>query len=350
MTVAATLSVEALRSLPKVALHDHLDGGVRPQTILDLAELTLSQDSGNSPAELLQMVTAPQAGSSSLAEYLVSFDAVTSLLRSAEALERVAFEAVTDLAQDGVFHAEIRFAPELYARHGVNLEEATEAVVAGVRRGAQTCGVSAGLILCALRHTAHSMDIAMLAARRHKRSEILGFDVAGDEARYSINLHREAVEHCVANDVPVTIHAGEADSYQSVQAALDAASWQCRIGHGVALADPAASALLRKIVRFQVPLEVCPSSNVQTGAALSDDCSQLRVLRDSGALVTISCDNRTQSGVTMSSELRLVCERLDLSVADLVALQRSTARASWCSTATGFAFSTRLAQWESLYS
>lgn len=350
MSTAAALSAEALRSLPKVALHDHLDGGLRPETILDLAEHTLSQDSATSPTELLELVTAPQAGASSLAEYLVSFDAVTSLLRSAEALERVAFEAVVDLAQDGVFHAEIRFAPELYAQHGVDLEEATEAVVAGVRRGAQTCGVSAGVILCALRHTSHSMDVAKLATRWHQRSEVLGFDVAGDEARYSINLHRSAVEHCVKNEVPVTIHAGEADSYQSVQAALDASSWQCRIGHGVALSDPNAASLLRKVVRFQIPLEVCPSSNVQTGAALSDDCSQLRTLRDAGALVTVSCDNRTQSGVTMSSELRLVSEKLDLSAADLVALQRKTVSAAWCSPATRFTFSSRLALWESVYS
>jgi adenosine deaminase len=305
-----------MRRMPKVLLHDHLDGGLRPATIIELAQDIDHALPSKDPAMLAQWF-ADQADAGNLEQYLTTFDQTVAVMQSYEAIERVAAEAVQDVAADGVVYAEFRFAPEQHLRLGMTPREVAQAALEGIRRGEESCAsepasecaapIQVGLILSAMRQAQSSVEIAQLAIEMHGNG-VCGFDIAGPEAGFPPELHVNAFAMLREAGVPITIHAGEAAGLDSIQAALDQGA--TRIGHGVRLAQyletPEGKELSARIVEQDIALELCPSSNVQTGAAASIADHPITQLAQAGLPVTINTDNRLMSQTSLSHEMMLV--------------------------------------------
>ncbi|MGP3535516.1 adenosine deaminase [Microbacterium sp. RD1] len=334
----------SLRALPKVSLHDHLDGGVRPATVLELA----GEDGIDVPATDARGLAdwfATQADSGSLEGYLATFDLVGQVLQSREALTRVAREAVEDLAADGVVYGELRWAPEQHLMRGLTLDEAVEAVQDGIDEGedaAQDAGndIRVGQILTAMRHADRSLEIARLAVQWRGRG-VAGFDIAGPEAGFPAARHRRAFDHLAEEFIPVTVHAGEAAGVDSIRSALlDGRA--LRLGHGVRIAEDLdvisregdevrvhLGDLARWVRDREIALELSPSSNLQTGAiaawgtTLEDHPFDL--LYQLGFSVTVNVDNRTMSRTSLTRELALLVEAFDYGLDDIEAFQVNAA-------------------------
>jgi len=337
----------ALEQLPKVSLHDHLDGGLRPQTIIDLAaEIGLELPA--SSADELGAWFADQCNSGSLVEYLKTFDITTAVMQTADALQRVAHECVLDLAADGVIWGEIRWAPEQHQKAGLTLDEAVEAVQAGLDAGVDEVRgdghtIRVGQLISAMRHADRGLEIAELAVR-HRHAGVVGFDIAGAEAGFPPSRLREAFDFLAQSFFPVTVHAGEADGLDSIRGALlDAHA--LRLGHGVRLAEDmeisteggTSYARLGELAEWvkdrRICLETSPSSNLQTGAIAQwgDEVVDhpLDLLYQLGFLVTVNTDNRLMSGTTLSRELALVSEAFGYDLDDILALQLNAASAAF---------------------
>lgn len=324
---------EQIRRAPKVALHDHLDGGLRPATIVELAQAAGYEGSlpTTDPAALGTWFR-DAADSGSLVRYLETFDHTVAVMQSAEALRRVAAEAVEDLAADGVVYAELRYAPEQHLRGGLSLDEVVEAVNAGCRDGeerARNAGhpIQSGTLVTAMRQNTepgHSLAIAELAVR-HRDAGVSGFDIAGPELGFSPDLHADAFRYLREQFFRFTIHAGEAYGPASVAAAVRQGA--ARLGHGVRLIEDvrispedgtAEFGRLAAYVRdCHIALEVCPSSNLQTGIADKIAEHPIQRLSELGFTLTVNCDNRLMSGTSMSRELRLLVEAFDWDLSDL---------------------------------
>jgi adenosine deaminase len=303
---------------PKVVLHDHLDGGLRPSTILDLAREIGHRLPADTPGELEDwFVTAASSGS--LERYLETFEHTIAVMQRPEDLHRVAFECVEDLVTDGVVYAEVRYAPEQHLLAGLSLDE----VVVSVQRGldeaveaARSTGrrIVVRQILTALRHAAMSREIAELAVR-HRDRGVCGFDIAGAEAGNPPSRHLDAFEYLQRENAHFTIHAGEAFGLRSIWQALQWCGAE-RLGHGLRIIDDIASqgneirlGRLAGYVRDRrVPLEMCPSSNIQTGAAASIAEHPIGLLSRLRFRVTVNTDNRLMSGTTMSREMELLAD------------------------------------------
>jgi adenosine deaminase len=321
---------DQIKQAPKVALHDHLDGGLRPQTVIELADLAGYTGLPDRDAAKLGVWFRDAADSGSLPRYLETFDHTIAVMQSAHALRRVAAETVEDLAADGVVYAETRFAPEQHLRDGLTLDEVVDAVNAGCREGEERAAVAGhfikvGTLVTAMRQNTtpgHSLKIAELAVR-HRDSGVAGFDIAGPELGFGPDLHADAFRYLREQFFRYTIHAGEADGPSSVAAAvLNGAD---RLGHGVRIVediefteDEAVLGLLAAYVRDKrIALEVCPSSNLQTGVA--DDIADhpIQKLYELDFNITVSCDNRLMSGTSMSRELGLLVDTFHWDLADL---------------------------------
>ena len=321
-----------LSSLPKVVLHDHLDGGVRAQTIVDLASRLGGKLSGVGPDEVLAVLQRGAGKQRSLVAYLEAFPLVTELLRTTENLHRVAREAVADLAQDGVLHAEIRFAPQLYSQWGITLDDAIEAVSDGVFGEARHLGISAGVLVCGMRDQDDLSALSNVVERWHGSGHVVGFDLAGDELGHPVTKHTEVLRSLALAGVPLTIHAGESASWRSVKDALDATYWRSRIGHGVrAFENPE---FVSELVMRDVHLEICPSSNLHTGVYRSIEDHPVDHLLKAGVQVSISADNRTMSNTTTTSELLLLVETFNWGPQELYAVQINALEAANCSEET----------------
>ena len=305
-----------IRAVPKVLLHDHLDGGLRPQTVLELARETGYHDlPGDSTEELTRKLTEG-AHRGHLEVYLDAFRHTVAVMQTADALWRVAAECAEDLAADGVVYAEVRFAPELHTQRGLSLDEAVKAVLDGFREGSEGRPVKVYALLTAMRTAARSLEIAELAVR-HRDEGVVGFDIAGAEAGWPPSRHLDAFQYVKRENFHITIHAGEAFGLPSIWEAVQYCGTE-RLGHGVRIADdiqisPEGNVRLGRLAAYirdrRIPLEMCPTSNVQTGAALSIAEHPLRVLRQLSFRVTVNTDNRLMSQVTLSSEFhRLVTE------------------------------------------
>ncbi|UJP41639.1 adenosine deaminase [Cellulomonas palmilytica] len=318
--------VGLIPSLPKVLLHDHLDGGLRPATIVELAAQVGHELPATDPDELAAwFVDAASAGS--LERYLETFTHTVAVLQTADALRRVAREAVLDLAADGVVYAELRYAPEQHLAGGLSLQDVVDAVRAGVDEGVaqvREAGtpIRAQTVLCAMRHLDRWAEVAELAIANRDEG-VVGFDLAGPEDGFPASAHPEVFAMLRRAHLPFTLHAGEAAGVGSVSDAV--AEGALRLGHGVRLVDDVSAddlgdrfGTVAHWVRDQrLALEVCPSSNVQTGAAASVAEHPVTRLRRLGFAVTVNTDNRLQSGTTLGRELTLLVEQAGWTLHDL---------------------------------
>jgi adenosine deaminase len=327
--VSTPLTLENIGRAPKALLHDHLDGGLRPATVIDLAGRCAYDGLPSTDEAQLAAWFRTAAHSGSLVRYLEPFAHTVAVMQTPEALHRVACECVEDLAADNVVYAEIRFAPELHLGGGLSLDEVVEAVLAGFVDGEKAAAATGRTIVVrtlvtAMRHAARSRDIAELAIR-FRDSGVVGFDIAGAEAGYPPSRHLDAFEYMRANNARFTIHAGEAFGIPSIHEAL-AFCGADRLGHGVRLVDDieefadgtASLGRLAALVRDKrIPLELCPSSNVQTGAVPSIEKHPFDLLARLRFRVTVNTDNRLMSDTTMSREMFRLVETFGYGWSDL---------------------------------
>ncbi len=338
----------SINALPKISLHDHLDGGLRPQTIIELADSN-GVDLPTTDAASLGSWFADQANSGSLVEYLKTFDVTTAVMQTREGLVRVARECVEDLAHDGVIYGEIRWAPEQHLSRGLTLDQAVEAVQEGIEAGVDHVSQSGtrirvGQLITAMRHANRGLEIAELAVR-HRGNGVVGFDIAGAELGFPARNHLAAFDFLAKEFFPVTVHAGEADGLESIRGALfDGRA--LRLGHGVRLAedvtieredDDNTYVTLGPVAQWvrdrEVALELSPSSNLQTGAiaAWGDDLFDhpFDLLYQLGFQVTVNTDNRLMSNTTLTKELALLSDAFGYDLDDLEVFQLNAAAATF---------------------
>ncbi|MCC9195529.1 adenosine deaminase [Arthrobacter sp. zg-Y820] len=350
-----------IRSLPKVSLHDHLDGGLRPATIIELAAEVGHELPSTDPVALGEWFRE-SADSGSLPRYLETFDHTIAVMQTREGLSRVAREFVEDLADDGVVYAEIRWAPEQHLQGGLSLDEAVEAVQEGLDAGVDAVEaggrlIQVGQLITAMRHADRAMEIAELAVR-HRHNGASGFDIAGAEDGFPASRFSEAFTYLAENQFPVTVHAGEAAGVDSIRDAL-VHGRALRLGHGVRIAEdinvefdnedaedsPAGAgddSAVGMVTIGQVagwvrdrgiPLEICPSSNLQTGAIASFggdiESHPIDLLYQTGFQVTVNTDNRLMSGVTLTGEFELLADTFNYDLDDILELTMNAVDAAF---------------------
>ena len=328
-----SLSDTQLLRAPKVLLHDHLDGGLRPATVVELAAETGYGALPTTDVAELGRWFVDSASSGSLEDYLETFAHTVGVMQTRDALVRVAAECAEDLAADGVVYAEVRYAPELHVEGGLDLTEVVEAVNAGFREGERRAAAAGhpirmGALLTAMRHAARSMEIAELAVRFRDQG-VVGFDIAGAEAGHPPTRHLDAFEYLQRENAHFTIHAGEGFGLPSIWQAIQWCGAD-RLGHGVRIiddveggdagpggADGVRLGLLAAYVRDKrIPLEMCPTSNVMTGAAKSIAEHPIGLLRRLHFRVTVNTDNRLMSGTSMTKEFVQLAEAFDYGLDD----------------------------------
>jgi adenosine deaminase len=312
-----------IRLAPKALLHDHLDGGLRPATVVALAQEHGYHELPTEDPDDLGHWFVEAADSGSLERYLETFVHTVGVMQTRDALVRVAAECAEDLAADNVVYAEVRFAPELHVEEGLELGEIVEAVLEGFRLGSDGNGIRVGALLTGMRQAARSLEIAELAIRYRDRG-VVGFDIAGAEAGHPPTRHLDAFQYMQRENGHFTIHAGEGFGLPSI---WEAVQW-CgadRLGHGVRIVDDIqivdGIAVLGGLAAYvrdnRVPLEMCPSSNVQTGVAESVAEHPIGLLRDLHFRVTVNTDNRLMSGTSMSLEFERLVEGFGYGLDDL---------------------------------
>jgi adenosine deaminase len=315
---------EQIRRAPKVLLHDHLDGGLRPQTVAELAqEIGYAHLPAQGAPALTEWFHGVTAASGSLDRYLEAFDHTVAVMQTEEALIRVARECAEDLVADGIVYAEIRFAPELHVAT-LELPAVVEAVLEGFRQGSSGTPLTARVLLTAMRSAARSREIAELAVR-YRDQGVAGFDIAGREAGHPPTRHLDAFQLMARENGHFTIHAGEAFGLPSIWEAIQWCNAD-RLGHGVRIVDDIATSVdgditlgpLASYIRdTRVPLEMCPTSNVNTGVCASVAEHPIGMLAELGFRVTINTDNRLMSNVSLSGEFHAVAQAFDYDWAQL---------------------------------
>ncbi len=328
-SMTTPLTLENIGRAPKALLHDHLDGGLRPSTVIDIAGKVGYDGLPATEETALADWFRNAAHSGSLVRYLEPFAHTVAVMQTPDALHRVALECVEDLAADNVVYAEVRFAPELHLSGGLSLDEVVEAVLAGFADGEKAAAAAGRTIVVrclvtAMRHAARSRDIAELAVR-FGNSGVVGFDIAGAEAGNPPSRHLDAFEYMRTRNQRFTIHAGEAFGLPSIQEAI-AFCGADRLGHGVRIVDDITElpdgrvelGSLAHIVRDKrIPLEMCPTSNVQTGAVPSIGRHPFGLLARLRFRVTVNTDNRLMSDTTMSREMHRLVDTFGFGWSDL---------------------------------
>jgi len=314
-----------IRRAPKVLLHDHLDGGLRPETLVDLAEQYGYGDLPvTDPAELAEWLARTEHRGH-LELYLDAFRHTVAVMQTREALTRIGRECAEDLAADGIVYAEVRFAPELHTDGGLGLDQVVEAVLEGFRQGSSGQAIRVRALLTAMRTAARSLEIAELAVR-YREDGVAGFDIAGAEAGNRPSRHLDAFQYVARENFHFTIHAGEGFGLPSIWEAVQWCGAE-RLGHGVRIIDdirvpadagqPTLGRLAAYVRDRRIPLEMCPTSNVQTGAATSIAEHPIGVLAALRFRVTVNTDNRLMSGITLTSELAALAEAFGYGWRDL---------------------------------
>ena len=333
-----------ITTLPKVSLHDHLDGALRPETIIELADRA-GVDLPAHDADALADWFVEASSSGSLPEYLETFSVTTSVMQTSDQLRRVAREYVLDLAADGAVYGEVRWAPEQHLRGGLTLETAFEAVRDGLDEGLdeadeQGYDIQVRQLLCAMRQNDAADEIARLAVARRWEG-VAGFDIAGPEDGFPPSLHAGAFRYLAEQFMPVTIHAGEAAGLASISEALIHGR-ALRLGHGTRIAEDievidergdafqvALGPVAEWVKNRGIPLELAVTSNLQTGAAAQwgDDVDDhpFDLLHQLGFAVTVNTDNRLQSGTTLSAELAMLADAFGYDLDDLEKFQLNAA-------------------------
>ncbi len=312
-----------LKALPKVLLHEHLDGALRPETVVELARAArYAKLPSSDPAELAAWFHQG-ANQGSLAKYLEGFAHTIAVLQSEEALERAAFEQADDLARDGVVYFETRFAPVFHTKKGLTHQQAVAAVLKGLERGRKKLGVRSGLIVCAMRNMTASLEMAELAVDFRQRG-VVGFDLAGEEGGYPPKKHIDAFHYIQRENFNITIHAGEGYGKESIWQAIQYCGAH-RIGHGTRLIDDI-TAVDGKIVKLgelaqyvldkRIPIESCLTSNLDTGAVPSLAQHPFGLLYREKFRVTLNTDNPLMSGTSMSKEFQAAAETFHLTLDD----------------------------------
>ena len=321
---AALLARLDMQAVPKVLLHEHLDGGLRPATVIGLADAVGYGELPTSDEGELAQWFHRGANKGSLPEYLEGFAHTIAVMQTREALERIAFEFIEDMHRDGVVYAEARFAPVFHTGRGLNQEAVVRSVISGLRRGERQYGVRWGLIICAMRDRTDSLDAAELAIN-FRRDGVVGFDLAGEEEGHPPKRHIEAFQAAQRANFNITVHAGEAFGVESIWQALQYCGAH-RLGHATRLMDDmtvvdgkviSMGTLSQYVLDQRVPLECCLLSNVHTGAVSEMGEHPFRVFYDAGFRVTINTDDRLMSDTSMSKEFETAVSAFDLSVKDL---------------------------------
>jgi adenosine deaminase len=313
-TDAPHLPLEFFRQLPKTDLHVHLDGSLRLDTIIDLARVHRVEIPSTDPAELRRAMNLGQ-NCGSLVEYLKAFDVTLRVLQHEDALFRVAYELSEDAARENVRYMELRYSPMLHTRSGLKLTRVVEAVLAGLRAAHDAIGIESNVILCGIRNISaeSSLEMAELAVA-YKGRGVVGYDLAGAEYDHPAKHHKKAFQLVRDNNINCTIHAGEAYGPESIAQALHVCGAH-RIGHGCRLRED--GDLLHYINDHRIPLECCPSSNVQTGAVRDLASHPIKLYFDLGLRVTVNTDNRLVTDTTVSQELLHCHAQMGMSVRDI---------------------------------
>jgi adenosine deaminase len=308
---------ELLRALPKTDLHCHLDGSLRLKTVLELAEqqkVKLPADTEDGLARAIHMGET----CASLEDYLTAFDVTLAVLQTEEALYRAAHELAMDCAAENVRYLEVRYAPVLHTRRGLKPTAILDAVLDGLRHAKREAGIKSHVIVCGIRHMdpQTSVRLAELAVA-YKGKGVVGYDLAGAEEGHPAREHGEAIQLIRDNNVNVTIHAGEAYGPDSIAQAVHKCGAH-RIGHGVRLREN--GDLLNYVNDHRIPLEMCPSSNVQTGSVGGFSSHPLKFYFDFGLRVTVNTDNRLITDTTVTKELGIAHREMGFNLEDLCTL------------------------------
>jgi adenosine deaminase len=318
-----TIEHSILKKLPKVLLHEHLDGAMRPQSVIDLAQVAGYTELPTNDAPALAEWFHRGANQGSLAKYLEGFKHTIAVTQTEEALERVAYEQAEDLSQDGVVYYETRFAPVFHTTRGLTHQQVVAAVLKGMARGRQTFGIQSGLIICAMRNMNVSLEMAELAVDFRERG-VVGFDLAGEEGGYPPKKHVDAFHYIQRENFNITIHAGEGFGKESIWQAIQYCGAH-RIGHGTRLIDDIAVSngravklgdLAQYVLDKRIPLEICLLSNVHTGATPSLEQHPFKILYQEKFRVTLNTDNRLMSNTTMTKEFEAASEAFGLTIDD----------------------------------
>jgi len=317
------LDREVLKSLPKVVLHEHLDGVLRPKTVIELARSEkYNQLPTEDPGELAHWFHQG-ANQGNLPKYLEGFAHTIAVMQTEEALERVAYEQAEDLSQDGVVYFETRFAPIFHTQTGLTHQQVVSAVLKGLERGRQDFGITSRVIICAMRNMDVSLEMAELAVDFRERG-VVGFDLAGEEGGYPPKKHVEAFHYIQRQNFNITIHAGEGFGKESIWQAIQYCGAH-RIGHGTRLIDDIAVVegkavklgdLAQYVLDKRIPLEICLISNVHTGAARSVSEHPFKIFYQAKFRVTLNTDNRLMSDTSMTKEFQVAADTLGLSLDD----------------------------------
>ena len=312
-----------LQSLPKVLLHEHLDGVLRPQTVIELAKSNdYDQLPTQNPEELARWFHQG-ANQGSLPKYLEGFAHTIAVMQTEEALERVAYEQAEDLSHDGVVYFETRFAPLFHTRKGLTHQQVVSAVLKGLERGRKDFGVSSGLIICAMRNMDVSLEMAELAVDFRQRG-VVGFDLAGEEGGYPPKKHVDAFHYIQRQNFNITVHAGEGFGKESIWQAIQYCGAH-RIGHGTRLVDDIAVTdgkvvklgdLAQYVLDKRIPLEICLLSNVHVGAARSLAEHPFKLFYQEKFRVTLNTDNRLMSNTSMTKEFEAARDTFGLTIDD----------------------------------
>jgi adenosine deaminase len=312
-----------LQSLPKVLLHEHLDGVLRPQTVIELAADAGYAELPTTDPQALEQWFHRGANRGSLAKYLEGFSHTIAVMQTEEALERVAYEQAEDLSRDGVVYFETRFAPVFHTQRELTHQQIVSAVLKGLERGRKAFGISSGLIICAMRNRHESLEMAELAVDFRARG-VVGFDLAGEEGGYPAKKHVEAFHYIQRENFNITIHAGEGYGKESIWQAIQYCGAH-RIGHGTRLIDDIAVVdgksvklgdLAQYVLDKRIPLEICLLSNVHTGATPSLAEHPFKILYQEKFRVTLNTDNRLMSHTTMTQEFEAAADTFGLSLED----------------------------------
>ena len=317
------LDKRLLKSLPKVLLHEHLDGVLRPKTVIELAREAKYSELPTEDPEALAEWFFRGANQGSLGKYLEGFAHTIAVTQTEDALERVAYEQAEDLSQDGVVYFESRFAPVFHTRKGLTHQQIVSAVLKGLERGRKDFGVRSGLIICAMRNMNVSLEMAELAVDFRERG-VVGFDLAGEEGGYPPKKHVEAFHYIQRENFNITVHAGEGYGKESIWQAIQYCGAH-RIGHGTRLIDDIAvkdgkavnlGDLAQYVLDKRIPLEICLLSNVHTGATPSLAEHPFKILYQEKFRVTLKTDNRLMSRTSMTQEFEAAADTFGLTVND----------------------------------